>query len=64
YTSMSLPYHVGNGIFGGLTPLIATSLVAKFGNPYAGLAYPIAIALITTAVGAKYLKESRHADME
>ncbi len=64
YTSMSLPYHVGNGIFGGLTPLIATSLVAKFGNPYAGLAYPITIALITTAVGAKYLKESRHADME
>lgn len=64
YTSMSLPYHVGNGIFGGLTPLIATSLVTKFGNPYAGLVYPIAIATITTIIGAIYLKESRHAEME
>lgn len=64
YTSMSLPYHVGNGIFGGLTPLIATALVAKFGNPYAGLAYPIAIATITTVVGAIYLKESHKAEME
>ncbi len=64
YTSMSLPYHVGNGIFGGLTPLIATALVAKFGNPYAGLAYPIGVALLTTTVGAIYLKESRHSDME
>ncbi len=64
YTSMSLPYHVGNGIFGGLTPLIATSMVAQFGNPYAGLAYPIGIAVITTIVGAIYLKESRHSEME
>jgi hypothetical protein len=61
---MSLPYHVGNGIFGGLTPFIATSLVAKFGNPYAGLAYPIAIATITTVIGAIYLKESRHAELD
>jgi MFS family permease len=64
YTSMSLPYHVGNGIFGGLTPLIATSLVTQFGNPYAGLVYPIGIALITTVIGAIYLTESRHSDME
>jgi MFS family permease len=64
YTSMSLPYHVGNGIFGGLTPLIATALVAKFGNPYAGLAYPIFIATATTIVGAIYLKESRNSDMD
>lgn len=64
YTSMSLPYHVGNGIFGGLTPLIATSLVAQFGNPYAGLAYPITIAVATTVIGAIYLKESHKADME
>ena len=64
YTSMSLPYHVGNGIFGGLTPLIATSMVAQFGNPYAGLAYPISIALITTVIGAIYLKESRHCEMD
>jgi MFS family permease len=59
YTSMSLPYHVGNGIFGGLTPLIATSLVAQTGSPYAGLAYPIAVALMTTVVGWWGLKESK-----
>ncbi len=64
YTSMSLPYHVGNGIFGGLTPLIATSLVAKFGNPYAGLVYPIGIAALTTVIGAIYLKESRHSNLD
>lgn len=64
YTSMSLPYHVGNGIFGGLTPLIATSLVTKFGNPYAGLAYPITIALATTVIGAIYLKESHKIEMD
>ncbi len=63
YTSMSLPYHVGNGIFGGLTPLIATRLVQHFENPYAGLVYPICIALVTTLVGAIYLKESRHSEM-
>jgi len=64
YTSMSLPYHVGNGIFGGLTPLIATAMVGYFGNPYAGLAYPIGIAVMTTIVGTIYLKESRHSEME
>ncbi|HXV17425.1 MAG TPA: MFS transporter, partial [Gemmatimonadaceae bacterium] len=47
YTSMSLPYHFGNGWFGGFLPLIATAVVAKTGNIYAGLAYPIAVALIT-----------------
>jgi hypothetical protein len=41
YTSMSLPYHVGNGVFGGFTPLIAAALTASTGNPYAGLAYPL-----------------------
>jgi hypothetical protein len=61
---MSLPYHVGNGIFGGLTPLIATSMVGYFGNPYAGLAYPITIATITTIVGAIFLKESHQSEME
>ena len=64
YTSMSLPYHVGNGIFGGLTPLIATSLVAYTGSPYAGLAYPITVALLTTAIGAKFIRESRHATLD
>ena len=60
---MSLPYHVGNGVFGGLTPLIATSMVAYFGNPYAGLAYPITVAVITTVIGYIYLEESRHSEM-
>jgi len=59
YTSMSLPYHVGNGVFGGLVPFIATSLVAKTGNIYAGLIYPIAIALATVVIGGLYIKESR-----
>jgi len=59
YTSMSLPYHVGNGVFGGLVPFIATSLVAKTGNIYAGLIYPIAIALTTAVIGGFYIKESK-----
>ena len=58
YTSMSLPYHFGNGWFGGFLPLIATAVVAKTGNIYAGLAYPIAVALITFVVGSLYLKET------
>jgi MFS family permease len=58
YTSMSLPYHVGNGVFGGLVPLISTSVVALTGNIYAGLAYPIAIALITFIVGTLLIKET------
>jgi MFS family permease len=60
YTSLSLPYHLGNGFFGGFTPLIATALVAATGNIYAGLAYPISVALITFVVGSIFLKETRH----
>jgi len=58
YTSMSLPYHFGNGWFGGFTPLIASSLVALTGYNYAGLAFPIAVALMTFVIGTKYLKET------
>ena len=58
YTSMSLPYHFGNGWFGGFLPLISTALVARTGNIYAGLIYPITVALITFVVGSLYLKES------
>ena len=58
YTSMSLPYHFGNGWFGGFTPLIASSLVALTGYNYAGLAFPIAIALMTFVIGTMYLKET------
>ncbi len=60
YTSMSLPYHLGNGEFGGFTPLIASSIVAATGNIYAGLSYPIAIALMTFIVGAFFLPETNH----
>ena len=58
YTSMSLPYHFGNGWFGGFLPLIATAVVAKTGNIYAGLIYPISVALLTFIVGSIFLKES------
>ena len=60
YTSMSLPYHFGNGWFGGFLPLIATALVTRTGNIYAGLAYPIVIALMTFVVGSIVLPETKH----
>jgi MFS family permease len=60
YTSLSLPYHVANGYFGGFTPLIATSLVAATGSIYAGLAFPITVAALTFVLGSFILKESRH----
>jgi len=58
YTSLSLPYHIGNGWFGGFLPLIAASLFAATGNIYAGLIYPIVVALITAAVGWRFVRES------
>jgi MFS family permease len=58
YTSMSLPYHFGNGWFGGFLPLIATALVARTGNIYAGLIYPSVIALMTFIVGTITLDET------
>ena len=58
YTSLSLPYHFGNGWFGGFLPLISTAVVARTGNIYAGLIYPIVVALITFVVGSLFLKES------
>ena len=60
YTSLSIPYHLGNGWFGGFLPLIAASLLAATGNLYAGLIYPIVVSLITVVVGGLYIKESRH----
>lgn len=59
YTALSLPYHIGNGVFGGLLPLIGVSLIAQTGNIYAGLYYPMAIAGITFVVGAILLRETR-----
>jgi MFS family permease len=60
YTALSLPYHVGNGIFGGLVPTIATAVVLKTGNIYSGLWYPISIAAMTFIVGLIFLKETHH----
>ncbi|HSS18538.1 MAG TPA: MFS transporter [Pyrinomonadaceae bacterium] len=60
YTSLSLPYHIGNGVFGGLLPLIGLYVVAATGNIYAGLYYPIIVASVTFVVGSLLLKETRH----
>ncbi len=59
YSSMSLPYHIGNGWFGGLLPTISFALVAANGNIYYGLWYPIIIALITVAIGAFFVRETK-----
>ena len=60
YTSVSLPYHVGNGYFGGFLPLIATSLVVSSGNIFAGLYFPIIVALVTFVIGTVFIKETNH----
>jgi len=60
YTSLSLPYHIGNGVFGGLLPLIGLSSCAATGNIYAGLWYPMIVASITFVVGSLLLEETRH----
>ena len=58
YTAMSLPYHIGNGVFGGLLPLIGVYVIARTGNIYAGLYYPIVVAGVTFVVGSLLLKET------
>jgi MFS family permease len=58
YTSVSLPYHLGNGVFGGLLPLIGLGLCATTGNIYAGLYYPMGVAALTLIVGVIFLKET------
>jgi len=58
YTSLSLPYHIGNGVFGGLLPLIGLSSCAATGNIYAGLYYPMIVASITFIVGSLFLRET------
>jgi MFS family permease len=63
YTSMSMPYHLGAGVFGGMLPLLATALAAATGNIYAGLWYPIAVAVMTTVVGSLFLKETKDVDI-
>ena len=63
YTSMSLPYHIGNGWFGGLLPTISFALVAQNGNIYYGLWYPIIIAAITLVIGALFIRETKDIDI-
>jgi MFS family permease len=63
YTSMSLPYHIGNGWFGGFLPAISFSIVAAQGNIYSGLWYPIIIAGMTFVVGMLFLKETKDRDI-
>ncbi|MDO8701789.1 MAG: MFS transporter [Undibacterium sp.] len=63
YTSMSLPYHIGNGWFGGLLPTTAFALVAFKGDIYYGLWYPIVIALMTFVIGALFVKETKDVDI-
>ena len=63
YTSMSLPYHIGNGWFGGFLPTIAFALVAATGNIYYGLWYPIVIAVMTFVIGSLFLRETKDVDI-
>jgi hypothetical protein len=63
YSSMSLPYHIGNGWFGGFLPFIAAALVVKSGNIYYGLWYPIAVAAMTAVVGGLLIKDRRDVDL-
>jgi MFS family permease len=63
YTSMSLPYHIGNGWFGGFLPATAFAIVAAKGNIYSGLWYPIVIALITFVIGMLFVRETKDSDI-
>ena len=63
YTSMSLPYHIGNGWFGGMLPLLATAVVAATGNIYSGLWYPIGVAVMTLVIGLLFLRDTKGVDI-
>jgi MFS family permease len=63
YTSMSLPYHIGNGWFGGLLPTTAFAIVAQTGNMYNGLWYPIIIAAATFVIGTLFVRETKNVDI-
>jgi hypothetical protein len=64
YTSMSLPYHIGNGWFGGFLPTTAFAIVAGTGNIYNGLWYPVAVAVLTLVVGLLLLPETNKRDID
>src|SRR3954451_12531681 len=63
YTSMSLPYHIGNGWFGGMLPLTATAMVAATGDIYFGLWYPIVVAVMSLIIGTIFLRETKDVDI-
>jgi hypothetical protein len=63
YTSMSLPYHIGNGWFGGFLPATAFAIVAAKGDIYSGLWYPIVIALVTFVIGMLFVKDTRKSNV-
>jgi len=63
YTSMSLPYHIGNGWFGGMLPLLAIAMVAASGDIYFWLWYPIGVAVMTLIVGTLFLPETKDRDI-
>jgi MFS family permease len=63
YTSMSLPYHIGNGWFGGILPLLATAIVAATGNIYNGLWYPIIVAVMSVVIGGLFLRDTKDIDI-
>ena len=63
YTSMSLPYHIGNGWFGGLLPTTAFAIVAQTGNMYNGLWYPVSVAVMTLVIGTLFIKETKDVDI-
>jgi len=56
---MSLPYHIGNGWFGGMLPLLATAMVAASGDIYFGLWYPIAVSVMSLVIGTLFLRETK-----
>ncbi len=64
YTAMSLPYHIGNGWFGGFLPTTAFALVAATGNIYSGIWYPVIIAAVSLVVGFIFLPETRHRNID
>jgi hypothetical protein len=59
YTSMSFPYHIGNGIFGGLLPLISTAIVSSTQDMFAGLRYPIVVIVVTAIIMALFVRETK-----
>jgi hypothetical protein len=63
YTGMSLPYHIGNGWFGGLMPATAFAMIAQTGDPYYGLWYPIVVAGMTFVIGVLFVPENKDKDI-